>query len=321
MFFPAIKLTCAVAQHAHIYREYERTVDRFYGVAMIGSILLAFCVGVLQRDSMLAFLIAVLHRGDIEHWFVLLIWIVAEVGFLCLTASEDYSEICDSVTSVLGLQVANTLTYAGIVYLTFQRFFRLKVCTDAEYLSSWSSFLWAGDDELDPRQRKYRNISRFCYYFSPTVLVVVLILEGFDETNFGDSNNEESLCLYGSIKNAPFGFVQYFKRVVQLFAVFVNAFGPKETIYNFYPRYGISCLIFIGCVIIFGLQSNQGIFNMRSLSATCPRILDQNVSGPYVELAVTSMLSLMVILEPLRKGWPTGTSFTNNIFSLPRRDK
>jgi len=233
----------------------------------------------------------------------LLIWIVAEFGLIFLIASQDHIQVCDNITTVLTLQVADGLSYTAILYLTMRRCFFMKAThIPEEYLSSWSSFLWADADELSSPQRKRRIFFRFCYLFVPVLLIIAFALEYFYDPILGEHINEESQCLLGSIRYTNFGFVQYSKLALETLAVFIYAFGPSETQWRFYTRYCFLWLTSILCFIILTLQFDPRVYNKSSVSTTIPRVLDSVVSGRFIELTYAIVITLMGILEPLRIG-------------------
>lgn len=310
LVFPDIKSSCAIAQHVDPYYSYENTVERVMVPALIGGLLVAFCIGMLQIDEIP---VRVFSFSFPEPVFLVLIWILAEVGFLLLLSSQDHIEVCDSVTAVLALQVADGLSYAIIIFLTLRRCLRMEVTIFPGYLSSWSSFLWEDTAELNPPYRRLQNVFRFCYFFVPIVLVVLFVLDYMEGPKFGDRKNEESVCLYGSIRDVSFGAIQYSKLVLETLCVFIYAFGPSEKKRRYYVRYCFLWLIFIVCVIVFFLQTNRTLYNPFSLSTTIPRVLDKLVAGQFMELAYAAVLCFMGIFEPFRIGWPTNTSFTLNI--------
>lgn len=100
------------------------------------SLLLAFCLGLLQVDEIP---VHVFSCPFPEPLLLLLVWMIADVGFLLLRASDDYINVCDIVSSYISVAVADTLSYAGLVY-------PLRWCLQLEagpipgYLSSWTSF-------------------------------------------------------------------------------------------------------------------------------------------------------------------------------------
>lgn len=155
-----------------------------------------------------------------EPLFLGLIWNVAETGFVFLEASQDHTRVSDSVISIVLLQVADGVSCAVILYLALGRCFRLEVTHVPGYLSSWSSFCWADSEELDTSQEKTRKLLRLSYLSVPIFLLICFVPDYLHLLIFAGPITQESVCLYGSVRNVAFGFMKNSKLVLETLTVF-----------------------------------------------------------------------------------------------------
>lgn len=227
--FPGVpvKSSCAISMYMYSYFTVERGFDYPPVFALLGSLVLLFCIGLLQIEEVP---VQGFVRPVPEPMFILLVYFLANVGFLLLLASKDYIVLCDSLSSYNAAGVADAVSYAIIVFYTLRRCIRLKAAQVSKYgdLSSWSSFVRADRDELDAHERRWRRFFRFCYLSAPIAIIGTWKLDYFLPRNSSAHyHSNRSMCLYGSVRDVRATGFEYSKVAVEIIAVFVYVFGPS----------------------------------------------------------------------------------------------
>ncbi len=120
-----------------------------------------------------------------------------------------------------------------------------------------------------------------------------------------DKSRAISLCVAGE-RDIAMGLIQYSKLVLEFLSVTIYAIGPNEPLWtspgqpHFTLRHGALALFMYLSWILALVCIFTGLHRPTGHSMFIPRILDQDISTPMVEIAHINAISLLGLLERWR---------------------
>ncbi len=113
---------------------------------------------------------------------------------------------------------------------------------------------------------------------------------------------DESFC-YAGAKSWRYFTIQLMKILLEMVPVTVYASGPPRKHGWFYSRYSMLILsLLVGSALLVLVWLGQDGYDMTFMML--PRVSDSKLALPFTNLVHAICVSVMVLLETVRLGWP-----------------